>query len=262
MLNNLSHTQSPDQHSGNHSPFYAPYSSNTGFYYVRANDGTRNLFNTLLLTGDLIVTNKSHQMQLVALLAEHASLYGLRVKIWNRWSNSFPGGHAFHRRKDFMKDLVRGKQVPFIFHMSWTHNKDKYVWMSERVIPQLFALQLQLVMVVCLLSQNYVLSHPAKSNSCSSSASGMLMLNNAREHRKSKPLVSISAVYRNLILNVTIATSPASPLANTVRRLIRDGRHFGRVREEWSFSTFCLVCRRAIASTHQSMGMFVWMKPL
>jgi hypothetical protein len=61
---------------------------------------------------------------LVALLQEHASMYGLKVKIFSRNEDDFPGGHAFHRRKPFMRDILAGAVKPYIFHMSWTTNKN------------------------------------------------------------------------------------------------------------------------------------------
>lgn len=72
----------------------------------------------------MILAARSHQIALVALLSEHASLHGLRVKIFARTENDFPGGHAFHRRKDYMKDIISGAEHPYIFHMSWTKSKD------------------------------------------------------------------------------------------------------------------------------------------
>ena len=104
--------------------YYAPYSANTGFYYVFNNQKTKHFFNNFLLQGDLIFSTHSHQVPLVALLQEHASMYGLKVKIFSRTENDFPGGHAYHRRKDYMKDLMNGIMQPCIFHMSWTKNKD------------------------------------------------------------------------------------------------------------------------------------------
>ena len=62
------------QDDGSRGLFYAPYSANTGFYYIRNNDKTRYFFNSLLLAGDLIVSTHSHQIALVSLLNEHASL--------------------------------------------------------------------------------------------------------------------------------------------------------------------------------------------
>ena len=122
------------QDDGNHAVYYAPYSANTGFYYVQNNDKTQHFFNSLLMRGDMIIATKSHQAPLIALLAEHASLYGLKVKILPRDSNEFPGGHAFHRSRGFMKDLLSGKlagdgdfEQPYVFHMSWTLNKDAKV---------------------------------------------------------------------------------------------------------------------------------------
>jgi hypothetical protein len=81
------------------------------------------------LAGDLILSTRSHQVPLVALLQEHASMYGLRVKIFSRTEDDFPGGHAFHRRRDFMISIMKGTAVkmPYIFHMSWTLNKNNKV---------------------------------------------------------------------------------------------------------------------------------------
>jgi len=79
------------------------------------------------MAGDLILSTHSHQVPLVALLQEHASMYGLRVKILSRTEDDFPGGHAFHRRKSFMQDIITGAVQPFIFHMSWTHNKENKI---------------------------------------------------------------------------------------------------------------------------------------
>ena len=109
------------QDDGNHALFYAPYSANTGFYYLRHNERTMALVNSLLMQGDLIITTKSHQIPLTFLLQEMASLHGLTIKVWNaRTTDEFPGGHAFHRRKSFMRDLIAGHVQPYLFHMSWT----------------------------------------------------------------------------------------------------------------------------------------------
>lgn len=112
------------QDDGSRGIFYAPFSANTGFYYVRSNDRTRNFFNSLLMSGDLVISAKSHQIALVALLSEHTSLHGMKTKVLSRDTNEFPGGHAFHYRRDFMKDIFAGKVTPYIFHMSWTLNKE------------------------------------------------------------------------------------------------------------------------------------------
>lgn len=82
-------------------------------------------FGVLLRMGDLIASTKSHQAALTALLNEFASWKGLRVKTWRMGDgNPFPGGVEYHRHKDYMKSLFAGEIDPYIFHMSWTTNKD------------------------------------------------------------------------------------------------------------------------------------------
>mmetsp|Transcript_19657 Transcript_19657/g.27274 ORF Transcript_19657/g.27274 Transcript_19657/m.27274 type:complete len:241 (+) Transcript_19657:2-724(+) len=111
------------QDDGNHAVYYAPYSANTGFYYVRSNARTEHFFNSFLLAGDMILESKSHQNALIALLNEHASVYGLKVKILSRDTDEFPGGFHYHRRKPFMQQLIKGETNAYILHMSWTTNK-------------------------------------------------------------------------------------------------------------------------------------------
>jgi len=117
------------QDDGARSDRYQPYSPNSGFYFVRHNTRTEYLFNCLVKMGDHILATNSHQETLTSLMSEHSSLTGLRVKVFGRDSaigRTFPGGFHYHRRdSEFMKDLVLGKtDPPYIFHMSWTKNKD------------------------------------------------------------------------------------------------------------------------------------------
>ena len=129
------------QDDGNHAEYYAPYSANTGFYFIRNNERTIHLFNSLLMDGGMIFEAKSHQIPLIALLSEHASLFGLRIKIFSRDGEEFPGGHSFNRRYSFMRDFFAGAVHPIIFHMSWTSNKDNKIkyfqqmgeWFVEQV---------------------------------------------------------------------------------------------------------------------------------
>ena len=104
---------------------YEPYSANSGFYYVRYNARTEHFFNSLLLAGDLIFKTDSHQQALIALMTEHVSLFGLRVKVFSRDEEDFPGGYHYHQVSGkYMKSLFKGEVHPYIFHMSWTKNKD------------------------------------------------------------------------------------------------------------------------------------------
>ena len=112
------------QDDGAHSVRYAPWSSNSGFYYLRHNDRTQYFLNSLLMAGDLILKTDSHQQALVAVLSEHASLYGLRVKVLSRDEDDFPGGFHYHQKSGhYMRALFNGEKNPYIFHMSWTKNK-------------------------------------------------------------------------------------------------------------------------------------------
>ena len=96
-----------------------PYKGNGGFFYLRNNRKTMYLLNSLLLLSDSNGGNE--QFHLNQLMAEHASLYGLKVKVLPR--TEFPTGVVFHRNFDIMKGIFDGSIKPFMFHMSWTHSK-------------------------------------------------------------------------------------------------------------------------------------------
>lgn len=113
------------QDDGGHSIRYAPYSANSGFYFVRHNDRTRHFLTSLLMAGDLILKTDSHQQALIATLNEHVSLYGLKAKVLARDLEEFPGGYQFHQHsKKYMHAFFKGELKPYIFHMSWTLNKN------------------------------------------------------------------------------------------------------------------------------------------
>jgi hypothetical protein len=122
------------QDDGGHSVRYSPYSANSGFYYVRHNAKTEHFFSALLLASDVIFKVDSHQQALIALMSEHVSLYGLRVKVFSRDEDDFPGGFHFHMKSgDYMRDLFAGKKDPYLFHMSWTKNKDNKLRFFEQI---------------------------------------------------------------------------------------------------------------------------------
>jgi len=114
------------QDDGARSIRYAPWSANSGFYYVRNNHRTTNFLSQLVMSGDLILKTFSHQQALIATMAEHASLFGLKVKVLGKEDDRFPGGHHFHQLgpNSYFKRYYRGETDPIIFHMSWTLNKD------------------------------------------------------------------------------------------------------------------------------------------
>ena len=117
--------------------------SNSGFYYLRNNDKTQYFLNSLLMSGksivnylsimaqfycssnfimstsgDLILKTDSHQQALVAVLSEHASLYGLRVKVLSRDEDDFPGGYHYHQKSGkYMRSFFSGeKQTVYLPH--------------------------------------------------------------------------------------------------------------------------------------------------
>jgi hypothetical protein len=112
------------QQDGSALRFFAPYSANTGCYFVRYNQLTEFFIHSLLVQGNLILQSGSHQTALTTVMSEHASWRGLRVKVLSaETTEEFPGGYHYHRRPQFMKKMMEGKVKPYIFHMSWTINK-------------------------------------------------------------------------------------------------------------------------------------------
>ena len=111
------------QDDGARSLRYTPWSANSGFYYVRNNDRTQHLFNQLTLSGDLILKTYSHQQALIAVLSEHASLFGLKIKVFGKDEDAWPGGYHFHQKGDdaYFRRYYDGRlqEDPYIFHMSW-----------------------------------------------------------------------------------------------------------------------------------------------
>lgn len=122
------------QDDGGHTTRYAPYSANSGFYYVRANDRTAHFFSALLNSADLVLKTDSHQQALIALMNEHVSLFGLRVKVFSRDTDEFPGGWHFHQKSGkYMRRMLAGTADPYIFHMSWTLNKDNKLLFLQQI---------------------------------------------------------------------------------------------------------------------------------
>jgi hypothetical protein len=120
------------QDDGARSARFAPFGANSGFYYARHNDRTRELFNARLFTGNQIQRARSDQSVFDALLEEQASRFGLRVKTLSE--DDFPGGrYAEEKSKvEYMKQLYRGEVTPWIFHMNWTlDTKEKLKKMSQ-----------------------------------------------------------------------------------------------------------------------------------
>ena len=116
------------QHDGSSQPRYAPYSSNSGFFYARSNKKVQYLLTSLLYHGDLIRKTRSHQQVLNQLLLEHSSQFGLKVKVLDRHNyNQFPGGWHFNFDHSTMHRIISGELQPYIFHMFFTDGKETKV---------------------------------------------------------------------------------------------------------------------------------------
>jgi hypothetical protein len=116
--------------------YNTPYNANTGFYYVRNNERTSYLFTSLLLSGDTVFRSSNDQADISVRIADHSSTYGLKVKVIPRTEPITPGGFQFHDASDFgkeyMKAILNGTSIPYIFHMSWTEGKaDKILYMRQ-----------------------------------------------------------------------------------------------------------------------------------
>lgn len=121
------------QHDGSSQPRYNPLSANSGFYYVRWNKKTQYLFTSFVYHGAVVRKTKSHQQVLVQLLLEHASLFGLNVKVFDKAeTDMFPGGWHFHQHWDSIRDIIDGNSNAYILHFSWTENKvNKLLFMRQ-----------------------------------------------------------------------------------------------------------------------------------
>lgn len=119
------------QDDGSRSLRFAPYCANSGFYFLRHNERTQYFLTSFLMQSDLILRSSSHQSAMISVLAEHSSLFGLKVKTLDH--AEFPSGFIYHRKKgkgrwgNYFMDLYDGKHNPYIFHMSWTENKSNKI---------------------------------------------------------------------------------------------------------------------------------------
>jgi hypothetical protein len=121
------------QYDPSPNPLYAPWEANSGFYYARRNGKTNYLFSTLVRMADLILRTKSHQATLTQVLSEHAVLYGLRSKVLYAQRDDFPVGFHFHKKSEFMKEMMKGKRKPYIFHMNWNLDKETKRQFNEQI---------------------------------------------------------------------------------------------------------------------------------
>ena len=117
---------------GAKSPRFAPYFSNSGFYYVKRNERTRYLMEKMLKSICEIAFTHSHQATLMRHMVEshHVVPEGLRVLVLDL--KDFPSGFMFHHNKDYIESLKSYESIPFVFHMCWTDSRvDKIKYFKE-----------------------------------------------------------------------------------------------------------------------------------
>lgn len=120
------------QDDGVRTPRFSPFSANSGFYFARHNDRTLEFFTARVLSGNQIMRAQSDQAVVDALLIEHSSLYGLRVKTLKE--EEFAAGRytAEPSVRKWLIGFLRGENQPWVFHMNWTvDTKEKLAKMKQ-----------------------------------------------------------------------------------------------------------------------------------
>jgi hypothetical protein len=105
---------------GARSPRFAPFFSNSGFYYLKFNSRTRYLMHRMMLSVFEISYTHSHQGTLTKYMMESHGLAKLEISALSQID--FPSGKMFHHNKSYMKLLHTGHVDPYVFHMCWTAN--------------------------------------------------------------------------------------------------------------------------------------------
>ena len=110
---------------GARTPRFAPYFTNTGFYYVRRNEKTLYMMEKLLKAVGEIDYTASHQATLIRHLTETQAAFGLQILVLD--DNLFPSGRMYHEHPEFVHKVVQHKSHPYVWHMCWTANRDQKV---------------------------------------------------------------------------------------------------------------------------------------
>lgn len=111
---------------GARSPRFAPYFSNSGFYFLRSNKKTTYFQELMLMAYWEIEKSHSHQSALIHHMIEAHSLFGIGVRILDE--ELFPSGIMFHHSKKYIADLKAHVKIPYVFHMCWTENRKQKVF--------------------------------------------------------------------------------------------------------------------------------------
>ena len=131
---------------GGRTPRFTPLYVNSGFYYLKQNERTRYLMEKMLKSVSEISTTHSHQATLIRHLVESHEIVGLEVKMVDQ--RLFPSGYMYHHAKEYIKNLKEYTELPYVFHMCWTDNRDQKVGILAR---QCSAIGLCCVSLCCVV---------------------------------------------------------------------------------------------------------------
>jgi Nucleotide-diphospho-sugar transferase len=110
---------------GARTPRFAPFFTNTGFYFVRHNERTLYFHERLLRTPGEIIYTGSHQATFIRHLTEAHYLIGLQVLVLD--DNDYPSGQMYHHQPEYVGRVKRYETIPYVWHMCWTPSRDKKV---------------------------------------------------------------------------------------------------------------------------------------
>lgn len=121
------------------------------------------------MNSDMVIQTFSHQQALIAVLNEHVSLHGLKVKVYARDTEDFPGGFQWNQPSHaYMRQYFAGQVDPYIFHMSWTLNKANKIlyfeqfaewWVQKQCIQNKDAGKMSDVYGSCCLAEPFFECH-------------------------------------------------------------------------------------------------------
>ena len=101
---------------GQRSRRYTPFFANSGFYYLRAEDGRAKYFTwSIMIAMDSIQVLGSHQNVLTQRLLEGIGISMKETKLLSL--EEFPTGIMYHHHPEYMQQLSKHEVFPYHFHM-------------------------------------------------------------------------------------------------------------------------------------------------
>lgn len=107
---------------GQRSLRYAPFYANSGFFYLKSNPRMVHFAWSIMTAFDILHISGSHQNVFTLRLLEGLDFSGLRPMMLPL--GDFPSGVKFSHDRPFMRAIRDGHELPFIFHMCWTKNRE------------------------------------------------------------------------------------------------------------------------------------------